>query len=90
MGVLSGAYCTVPGLDVPGLAETLELLLDMAIAVFSRCAESTSALLDALDTGQLSVFWSGMPSRCFPDQFQYTQGRVLSSCRLSRNMTSGE
>ena len=67
MGVLSGAYCTLAGLDVPGLAEALNFLLDMAIAVFSKCAESTSALLDALDAGQLFVSWSGMLLRRFPD-----------------------
>ena len=40
---------------MPGLEETLGLLLDMAVAVHSRCAASTAALLDMLDRGGSSA-----------------------------------
>ena len=47
------------GLEVHGLEETLGLLLDMAVAVHSRCALSTAALLDMLDKGRARSFlWS--------------------------------
>ena len=44
--------CPVAGLEVPGLAETLGLLLDMAVAVHRRCAASTAAVLDIIDKGE--------------------------------------
>lgn len=52
--LLNALYSNMSGLEVPGLEETLGLLLDMAVAVHSRCATSTEALLAMLDTGDLT------------------------------------
>ncbi len=51
---------------MPGLEETLGLLLDMAVAVHSRCAASTAALLDMLDTGAPFRQPLIYASRCLP------------------------
>ena len=66
------ASCGLAGLEVAGLSECLEALLELALAVHDRCAASTTALLDMLDTG---MRLSGSP-KCGPGLFQYTSDRA--------------
>ena len=71
------------GLEVAGLVECLEALLEMALIVHNRCAVSTAALLDMLDTGmRISGTHEGVIS--LPCQ-TLDQG-ILAECTQLKNL----
>ena len=69
---------------MPGLEETLGLLVDLAVAIHRRCATSTEALLDMLNTGDptYSSDWrqGGASSR---NAISSSVHPVLSLCSFS-------